>query len=49
MGRGEARGTGHPGLAARGVDAQLIEAGLACNILNRMTELGRPEFHAIEH
>jgi hypothetical protein len=29
-------------LHARDADAQVVEARLACNILNRMTELGMP-------
>ena len=36
-------------LRARGADAQAIEARLACNMLNRMTELGRPKSYAIEN
>jgi IS5 family transposase len=35
-------------LRARGADAQEVEARLACDMLNRMTDLGRPESHAIE-
>ncbi len=35
-------------LRSRGADAQAVEARLACNLLNRMTELGRPESYAIE-
>ncbi len=35
-------------MRARGADAQFVEARLACNMLNRMTELGRPESYAIE-
>ncbi len=35
-------------LRARGADAQKVEARLACSILNRMSELGRPKSHAIE-
>ncbi|MHC4898441.1 MAG: IS5 family transposase [Planctomycetota bacterium] len=35
-------------MRARGTDAQAVEARLACNILNQMTELGRPESYAIE-
>ena len=34
-------------MQARGVDAQAVEARLACNILNQFTELGRPESYAI--
>jgi hypothetical protein len=34
-------------LRARGPHAQAVEARLACNILNRMTELGRPASFAI--
>lgn len=34
-------------MRSRGEDAQGIEAKIACNILNRMTELGRPESYAI--
>ena len=33
---------------ARGADAQAVEVRLACNMLNQMTELGRPESYAIE-
>ena len=36
-------------LRARGADAQAVEARLACNMLNRMTELGRPKSYAIEN
>ncbi len=36
-------------LRARGADAQSTEARLACNILNRMTELGRPVSYPIEN
>ncbi len=35
-------------MRSRGADAQAGEARIACNILNRMTELGRPESYAIE-
>ena len=34
-------------LQARDQDAQFVEARLACNILNRMTDLGRPKSAAI--
>ncbi len=34
-------------MRARGETAQRNEAKIACNILNRMTELGRPESYAI--
>ncbi|MFT7535153.1 MAG: hypothetical protein ACI85K_001104 [Hyphomicrobiaceae bacterium] len=34
-------------LHARDADGQLVEARLACNILNRMTELGMPASHAV--
>ena len=34
-------------LRARHSKAQEAEALIACNILNRMTELGRPESYAI--
>ncbi len=34
-------------LRARHPKSQKAEAVIACNILNRMTELGRPEFFAI--
>ncbi len=34
-------------LRARDPAAQVIEARVACNILNRMTELGRPESFAV--
>ncbi len=34
-------------LRARHADGQKTEVLIACNILNRMTELGRPESHAI--
>ena len=34
-------------MRARGEEAQRVEAVIACNILNRMTELGRPESYAI--
>jgi hypothetical protein len=36
-------------LRARGADAQNVEAQIACNMLNRMTELGRPKSYAIEN
>jgi len=35
-------------LRARGSSAQEVEARLGCNMLNRMTELGRPRSFAIE-
>ncbi len=35
-------------LRARGGNAQSTEARLVCNMLNRMTELGRPASYAIE-
>jgi hypothetical protein len=34
-------------LHARHADAQVVEARLACNILNRMTELGMPASYAV--
>jgi hypothetical protein len=34
-------------LHARDADGQSVETRLACNILNRMTELGMPASHAI--
>jgi len=34
-------------LHARDADAQLVEARLARNILNRMTELGMPASYAV--
>ena len=34
-------------LRSRGADAQVVEARLACNILNRMIELGRPRSYAV--
>ena len=34
-------------LRARSPGGQVVESGLACNVLNRMTELGRPESFAI--
>jgi hypothetical protein len=37
---------GH-GLRARSRGGRRVEASLACNVLNRMTELGRPESSAI--
>ena len=36
-------------MRSRGAEAQTVEARLACNILNRMTELGRPESYPIEN
>ncbi len=36
-----------PGLRARHSKAQEVEALMACNILNRMIALGRPESFAI--
>ena len=36
-----------PGLRARHPEAQEAEAVIACNILNRMTDLGMPESLAI--
>jgi transposase len=35
-------------LRARGADAHRVEVRLACDMLNRMTDLGRPKSHAIE-
>ena len=35
------------GLRARTADGQVVETVLACNVLNRMTELGRPKSVAI--
>ena len=35
-------------MRSRGADAQAVEARLACDIVNRMTELGRPKSYAIE-
>ena len=35
------------GLRARAAAGQEVESVLACNVLNRMTELGRPESFAI--
>jgi IS5 family transposase len=35
-------------MRSRGASAQLVEARLACNMLNRMTEHCRPESYAIE-
>jgi hypothetical protein len=35
------------GLRARSVGGRDVEASLACRILNRMTELGRPESSAM--
>ena len=35
------------GLRARSPGARAVEASLACGVLNRMTELGRPESSAI--
>ncbi len=34
-------------IRARGEEAQRAEAVMACNILNWMTELGRPECYSI--
>ena len=34
-------------MRARSEEARRVEARIACNILNRMTELGRPESYAI--
>ena len=34
-------------MRSRGASAQVVEARLACKILNRMTELGRPESYSI--
>jgi hypothetical protein len=34
-------------LYARDADEQAVEARLACNILNRMTELGMPASYAV--
>ncbi|MFT5268422.1 MAG: hypothetical protein ACI88C_001855, partial [Acidimicrobiales bacterium] len=34
-------------LHARDADGQSVEARLACNILNRMTELGMPASYAV--
>ena len=34
-------------LQARDTDGQSVEARLACNILNRMTELGMPASYAV--
>lgn len=34
-------------MRSRGANAQVVEATLACNILNRMTLLGRPESYSI--
>ena len=34
-------------LHARDADAQVVDARLACNILNRMAELGMPASYAI--
>ena len=36
-----------PWMRARGEKAQRVEAVIACNILNRMIELGRPESYSI--
>jgi hypothetical protein len=36
-----------PGLRSRHLEAQEAEAVIACNILNRMTDLGMPESLAI--
>ena len=35
-------------IRARGPDAQKVEARIACNMLNRMTELVRPKSFAID-
>ncbi len=35
-------------LRARTSQTQMAEARIACNMLNRMTELGRPESYPIE-
>ncbi len=34
-------------MRARDKEAQRVEATIACNILNRMTELGRPKSYAV--
>ena len=34
-------------LRARGAVAQVVEARIACDILNRMTALGKPESYAV--
>lgn len=34
-------------LRARHLDAQRAEARIACNVLNRMTQLGRPASYSI--
>jgi hypothetical protein len=34
-------------MRARGEEAQRVEAVIACNILNRLTELGRPDSYSI--
>ncbi|MFT4840531.1 MAG: hypothetical protein ACJAYX_003121 [Planctomycetota bacterium] len=34
-------------LHTRDGDAQVVEARIACNILNRMTELGMPASYAV--
>lgn len=34
-------------MRARGEEAQRVEAVIACNVLNRMTEIGRPESYPI--
>ena len=38
-----------PGLRARTTGGRKTEALLACNVLNRMTELGRPASYRIGH
>ena len=38
-----------PGLRARTAGGRKTEALLACNVLNRMTELGRPASYRIGH
>ena len=35
-------------MRSRGADTQFVDAQLACSMLNRMTELGRPKSYAIE-
>ncbi len=35
------------GLRARSTDGQVVESVLACNVLNRMTELSRPASFAV--
>lgn len=34
-------------MQSRNADSQAVEARLACNMLNRMTDLGRPKSYAI--